>query len=259
MALSSDQCADLSREIGQVALRAGARILEIYGSDFAVESKSDQSPVTAADQAAEDIILEHLARLTPDYPVVAEESVAKGIVPQIDKSPYWLVDPLDGTREFISRNGEFTVNIGLIVDQRPLIGTVYAPVIGTLYCGLGAGGATKQMNADPPQAISVRQPQPDGLRVVASRSHRDADTDAYLSELDVKDVVSAGSSLKFCTVAEGKADLYPRFGRTMEWDTAAGQAVLESAGGKVTTIDGQEFTYGKESFVNPGFIARGDI
>jgi 3'(2'), 5'-bisphosphate nucleotidase len=257
MALSDSERLDLAERIGNMTLQAGARILEIYGSDFAVDTKDDRSPVTAADQAAEDIILAELATLTPRFPVVAEESVAKGQIPDIGDGPFWLVDPLDGTREFISRNGEFTVNIALVADTRPVLGAVYAPVLGTLYTGAGPGRAFKQNQAEPRQPIHTRKPAADGLDVVASRSHRDEATDAYLAELTVRNIVSAGSSLKFCLVAEGAADLYPRFGRTMEWDTAAGQAVLEAAGGTVETLDGHPFVYGKADFANPGFVARG--
>lgn len=257
MPLSDSECEDLAGRIGRIALLAGARILEIYGSDFSVDTKDDKSPVTAADQAAEDIILAELSTLQPAFPVVAEESVAKGQVPTVGDDPFWLVDPLDGTREFISRNGEFTVNIALIADHRPVLGVVYAPVLGSLYTGAGAGRAFKQDQAEARQPIQARQPAADGLDVVASRSHRDEATDAYLAGRNVRAIVSAGSSLKFCLLAEGAADLYPRFGRTMEWDTAAGQAVLEAAGGSVETVDGDPFLYGKDGFANPGFIARG--
>ncbi len=242
----------------QATRAAGDAIMEIYKSDFEVRTKGDESPVTAADEAAEKIILEHLARLTPDVPVVAEESVAAGHIPDISGGRYWLVDPLDGTKEFINRNGEFTVNIGLIEDRRPVMGVVFAPARERLFYAAGPGQAFAEEGGSPARPIGVRAAAEDGLTVVASRSHRDAKTDEYLEQFEVKELKSAGSSLKFCLVAAGEADLYPRLGRTMEWDTAAGHAVLRAAGGRVETLDGEEFLYGKPGFENTFFVARGD-
>jgi 3'(2'), 5'-bisphosphate nucleotidase len=239
------------------AREAGAKIMEIYQSDFEVQIKSDESPVTAADEAAEAIILEHLAKIAPDIPVVAEESVAAGKIPDISGGTYWLVDPLDGTKEFVSRNGEFTVNIGLIEDHRPIMGVVYAPVLDRLFFGSMAKGAFCENSPGQRDVIQVRRPAADGLVVVASRSHRDAATDEYLAQFTVKDLTSAGSSLKFCLLAAGEADFYPRLGRTMEWDTAAAHAVLRAAGGNLTTLEGKEFLYGKPDFANGFFVARG--
>ena len=236
---------------------AGAKIMEIYESDFEVRTKGDESPVTAADEAAEAIILEHLAALAPDIPVVAEESVAAGNIPDISGGTYWLVDPLDGTKEFVSRNGEFTVNIGLIEDHRPVLGVVYAPVLDRLFFGSMTSGAFCENTPGNREKIEVRRPDEDGLVVVASRSHRDAATDDYLAQFTVKELTSAGSSLKFCLVAAGEADFYPRLGRTMEWDTAAAHGVLRAAGGSLTTLEGEEFLYGKPDFANGFFVAKG--
>lgn len=239
------------------ALAAGAEIMSIYAGDFDVQTKADQSPVTAADEAAERIILEHLAVLTPGIPVIAEESVAAGVVPDVSGGTFWLVDPLDGTKEFVSRNGEFTVNIALIEGRRPTLGVVYAPARDRLFYASGPGQAFAVEQGAPARNISVRKPGPDGLIVVASRSHRDAKTDEYLKKFNVKEIRAGGSSLKFCLVATGEADFYPRLGRTMEWDIAAGHAVLTGAGGNVKTLEGEDFLYNKSGFENGFFVARG--
>ena len=251
---------DLDRllpEIVALADRAGAVILEHYHGDVAVRAKADASPVTAADEAAEAVILARLAELAPDIPTVAEETVAAGHVPDIDDGPFWLVDPLDGTKEFLSRNGEFTVNIALVEARAPVLGVVLAPARGQAWWGARGKGAVARDAAGRTRAIAVREPPPGGLVAIASRSHRDAETQAFLDQAGVAECISAGSSLKFCLIAESKADLYPRFGRTMEWDTAAGHAVLAAAGGRVTTRDGAPFLYRKPGFENPPFIARG--
>jgi 3'(2'), 5'-bisphosphate nucleotidase len=251
---------DLDRllpEIVALADRAGAVILEYYHGDVAVRTKADASPVTAADEAAEAVILARLAELTPDVPVVAEETVAAGHVPEIDDGPFWLVDPLDGTKEFLSRNGEFTVNIALIQAREPVLGVVLAPARRQAWWGVRGKGAVARDAEGNTRPIAVRKAPPAGLVAIASRSHRDAETQAFLDQAGVAECISAGSSLKFCLIAEGKADLYPRFGRTMEWDVAAGHAVLSAAGGRVTTRDGAPFLYRKPGFENPPFIARG--
>ncbi|MGD9509405.1 MAG: 3'(2'),5'-bisphosphate nucleotidase CysQ [Geminicoccaceae bacterium] len=236
--------------------QAGAVILQHYAEGTTVSRKADASPVTAADEAGEAVILAALRQLTPELPIVAEEAMAKGEVPEVGEGAFWLVDPLDGTKEFISRNGEFTVNVGLVRDRRPVLGVVLAPARGLAWWGaVGEGASRREDGVVSP--IRVRQRPAQGAVAVASRSHRDADTDAWLNSEGIIDTVSAGSSLKFCLVAEGKADVYPRFGPTMEWDTAAGDAVLRAAGGTVTTTDGAPFLYVKPSFRNPGFIARG--
>jgi 3'(2'), 5'-bisphosphate nucleotidase len=240
---------DLIRQAGDV-------VMTVYAAPIEVESKTDHSPVTRADRQAEAVILAGLALLAPDIPVVAEEAVADGQVPDVGQT-FWLVDPLDGTREFVSRNGEFTVNIALIHDGVPILGLVLAPALGSLFVGgpqLGAwmesGGAR--------QAIRVRNVPEDGLTVVASRSHGDvAALEAFLAGRRVAAMSSVGSSMKLCQVARGGADVYPRLGRTMEWDIAAGHAVLLGAGGAVLTLDHRPLVYGKPGFENPHFVAWG--
>jgi 3'(2'), 5'-bisphosphate nucleotidase len=243
--------------------RAAAReIMAIYGSDFAHRDKADLSPVTEADEKAEQVILAGLHEHFPDVPVVAEEQAAAGVIP-VTAEDFFLVDPLDGTKEFLSRNGEFTVNIARIRNGVPAMGVVYAPAANALYWGETGVAAFAEFGLDDAigkahwKACKVRPAPEAGLVVIASRSHRDAETDAYLAKIKVAKLISAGSSLKFCKVACGSADLYPRFGRTMEWDTAAGQAVLEAAGGKVVEVGGAPLRYGKRQrgFDNPGFIA----
>ncbi|MGH1479729.1 MAG: 3'(2'),5'-bisphosphate nucleotidase CysQ [Geminicoccales bacterium] len=243
-------------EIVTLADQAGAVIMDHYHGEIEVKSKADASPVTVADEAGEAIILEGLAKLTPDIPVVAEEKVAAGDIPDLDAGPFWLVDPLDGTKEFISKNGEFTVNIALIGSEGPILGVVLAPAREKAWWGLRGAGAHTRNADDAPTPIQVRPAPAGGPTAVASRSHRDGETEAFLAKAGVVETISAGSSLKFCLVAEGKADLYPRFGPTMEWDVAAGHAVLLAAGGHVTTLDGDPFVYRKPEFRNAGFIAR---
>jgi 3'(2'), 5'-bisphosphate nucleotidase len=239
-----------------IADRASAVVLEHYAAGTTVKAKADSSPVTEADGAAEAVILEALRELTPGIPIVAEEEVSAGRVPSVGEGPFWLVDPLDGTKEFISRNGEFTVNIALIEGGQPLVGVVTAPARGIAWWGALGHGAVRREGGTA-HAIRVRRRPPEGPVAVASRSHRDAATDAWLAEHGVTDTVSAGSSLKFCLVAEGKADLYPRLGPTMEWDTAAGHAVLRAAGGRVRLLDGTPLGYAKPTFKNPSFVAEG--
>ncbi|HEY1892218.1 MAG TPA: 3'(2'),5'-bisphosphate nucleotidase CysQ [Steroidobacteraceae bacterium] len=247
------------------ALAAGRAALEIYRAGFTVTQKADKSPVTAADHAAEKIILEHLARLAPAVPVVAEESAAAGSIPQVG-AEFFLVDPLDGTKEFIHRRGDFTVNIALIRQGTPALGVVYAPVGGMLYAGnvrnMRAFRCSYPADAVTPGAreqLHVRPVPAAGITAVVSRSHSTPETDTYLSHYTVNDRVSVGSSLKFCLVAAGEADLYPRLGTTMEWDTAAGHAVLAAAGGKVLAPGGKPLAYGKPDFRNSFFIASGAL
>ena len=248
--------AALAESLRDIAHRAGSEILAVYDSGFAVRAKADASPVTEADTRAERIILEGLARCAPGVAVVAEESVAAGHVPDIDHRPFFLVDPLDGTREFIGRNGEFTVNIALVEDGAPTAGVVHLPALGETYWTVGDGTAWRTRGGGAAERIACRRP---GRRLVAiaSRSHRSAETDAYLRRFAVADTVSAGSSLKFCRIAEGAADLYPRLGRTMEWDVAAGHAIVAAAGGSVESLDGGPLVYGKPGFENPHFVAHG--
>lgn len=245
----------------RLALEAGDRIMEIYTSpEFEVKSKSDNSPVTEADEAADALISEGLAEAFPQMALVTEEQAASH---GQHVSTFLIVDPLDGTKEFVQRRGDFTVNIAYVEDGVPLRGVVYAPAKGRLFYTLADGRSVEEAGPvfakDAPgeqRPITVSVPDNRGLMVVASKSHRDQATDDYIARYAVKDMTSAGSSLKFCLVATGEADLYPRLGRTMEWDTAAGDAVLRGAGGKMVRFeDHAPFVYGKDGFANPFFIA----
>jgi 3'(2'), 5'-bisphosphate nucleotidase len=255
----------LMMQLIELALAAGKAVMDVYAGEANAQLKEDRSPLTDADLAAERIILEGLRRIAPGTPTISEEASAKeGKV--VAGERFFLVDPLDGTKEFLSRNGEFTINIALIERAEPVLGVVYAPALGRLFWGERGRGAaevrlapTEALDDHPCRPIAVR-PRPErALKVVASRSHRDPETEAWLSSHDVDELVSAGSSLKFCLLAAGEADVYPRFGRTMEWDTAAGHAVLAAAGGHVDTVDGKPLRYGKQErgYDNPAFIARG--
>jgi 3'(2'), 5'-bisphosphate nucleotidase len=247
---------DLIERVVSIAREAGDLILAFHGKAIDVRSKCDASPVTHADEAAGKLIVSALARLTPDVPVVCEELRDSSAAPGIG-SRFWLVDPLDGTKEFVSGSAEFTVNIALVEQRRSVLGVVLAPALGRLFAGVAHGGAFAEEH-NRRRAIRCRNVPPEGLTVVSSRSHRDADAiDAFLASRRVAASSSAGSSLKFCMVASGEADLYPRLGRTMEWDTAAGHALLAAAGGRVTQLDGQELIYGKPEFANPHFVAMG--
>ena len=242
-----------------LALEAGAVIMKIYGEDdFAVESKADESPVTKADKAADDLISAGLRAAFPDVALITEEQAAT----HADRAETFLiVDPLDGTKEFIQRRGDFTVNIAYVENGVPVRGVVYAPAKDRLFYTRADGQSVEELGATPgamgePSPIAVSTPDVTGLRVVASKSHRDQATDDYIGKYSVADMKSAGSSLKFCLVATGEADLYPRLGRTMEWDTAAGHAVLLGAGGRVVRFDDQTpLAYGKDGYANPFFIA----
>lgn len=239
-----------------LAEEAGRAILAHYGDEIAIDTKADRSPVTAADRAAEAIILAGLARLAPAIPVVAEEQAAAHGLPADAAARFFLVDPLDGTREFLKRNGEFTVNIALVENTRATLGAVHLPALGLTY--LGTDGVAEAIDAAGRRTIHARTAPAEGLTVLISRSHLDKETtDAFLKSVTVKETVVAGSSLKFGRIAEGLGDLYVRLGRTMEWDTAAGHAVLEAAGGRVETLDGRALAYGKAGFENPHFLARG--
>ncbi len=244
--------------LAAIARRAGDEIMAVYATDFDVRGKADASPVTEADERAEALIVPALLALAPDVPVVAEEAVAAGRVPEVGRR-FWLVDPLDGTKEFISRNGEFTVNIALVEDGAPRLGVVLAPALGRLFAGVVGQGAWVEEGGRR-RAIAVRRPPAEGLTVVASRSHGDAAVlEAFLAGRRVARQVSAGSSLKLCLVAAGEADCYPRLGRTMEWDIAAGHAVLAAAGGSVHDLEDLPLRYGKPGFENPHFVARGEL
>ena len=243
-------------QVRDIAERAGKVILEVYHSPFAVERKDDKSPVTEAVRRAEILILDALRNeLRTPYPIVAEEEAAAGTTPEVGNGPFWLVDPLDGTKEFINRRGEFTVNIALIENGEPVLGVVLAPATGACYWG-SSFGAFAQIDGVT-QPIACRPMPAKGVIAVASRNHRTPETDAFLAKFDIGEAISSGSSIKFCLVATGKADLYPRMGRTMEWDTAAGHGVVRFAGGTVTRVDGTPLTYGKPGFDNPHFVVKG--
>jgi len=239
----------------RIVRAAGEVVMRHYEAGCDARMKSDRSPVTDADEEAERLILAELASSFPGVPVVAEEEAAAGRISQVG-SRFFLVDPVDGTKEFVKRGGEFTVNIGEIVDGQPVSGVVLAPAIGRLFVGAVGEGAF-ELSGGAIRDIACRAPAADGLVAVSSRSHPDAQTDELLKTLPIKGHTNAGSSLKFCLVAAGEADIYARGGRTMEWDVAAGHAVLRAAGGKVTNWDGTPFVYGKPDFRNGPFIARG--
>lgn len=247
---------DLPTHFSHIAREAGAEIMGVYTAGPVARLKDDRSPVTDADERAEAIILARLAQLLPDVPVIAEESASHGQTPVIGRR-FILVDPLDGTKEFISRNGEFTVNIALIEDGVPVAGVVYAPAIDALYAGDGKGAWRETAAGRSP--IRVRPRPTEGLTALCSRSHPDARCDAFLAGLPIASRVEAGSSLKFCRIAEGAADVYPRFGATMEWDIAAGHAVLAAAGGRVLRPDDGAIAYGKtdQAYRNGPFVAWG--
>jgi 3'(2'), 5'-bisphosphate nucleotidase len=257
MAADVGDRAEFMTKLVELAIRAGEEILEVYAQDFEVLSKADESPVTAADERAEAVILAGLATLAPGVPVVAEERAAAGKIPEVGDAPFFLVDPLDGTKQFIERNGQFTVNIALIEGQFPTLGVVHLPALEETFWTDGRGGACRRIGSGDAEAISCRVPAADGLVVMASRSHRNQETEDYLATLSIKELDASGSSLKFCRVAEGAADLYPRLGRTMEWDVAAGHAVLAAAGGTMMLMDGEPFTYAKPGFENPHFLVKG--
>ena len=253
--------------LAKIALQAGALIMDVYKTDFSITQKNDASPVTEADERAEALILAELERLAPDIPVLAEEAVAAGKIPEIGDR-FFLVDPLDGTKEFVNKRGEFTVNIALVEHGRPVMGVVFAPALDRLFVADSVSSAWQgkaKPGGDVP-SISERQQMrirkvSGGVKAIASKSHRTPETDAFLEKFDVSEIIAAGSSLKFCLIAAGEADLYPRMGRTMEWDTGAGQAVVEAAGGRVLLEDGSPLLYGKteRGYDNPHFIVYGDV
>ena len=255
----ADDRLSLLPSIVDIARRAGRAIAEVYEGRVEVATKSDGTLVTAADHRSEAIIVPALRALTPDIPIVAEESVAAGHVPDIGGGVFWLVDPLDGTREFVNRNDEFCVCIGLIQAGAPVLGVLHGPALGLTYAASGAGTATLQRGEAPPQPITARVAPDDGLTVMVSRSHRDQErTSGFLSSYRVAGSRPMGSALKFGLLAAGEADVYPRLGQTCEWDTAAGHAIVRAAGGDVTMLDGAPFVYGKQpKFLNSDFVAWG--
>lgn len=233
------------------AVRDAAELaMAVYARDFTVEQKADKSPVTEADLAVDAVLSDALTSLFPSVPVVTEEQAATHTV-KVDDAPFFLVDPIDGTKEFVNKTGEFTVNVALIENRRPVYGIVYAPAVDRMFIG---GETASEECAGAKRPITVAGCQ-GAMRAVASRSHNNDPTQAFLDTHDIAEKVSAGSSLKFCLLAAGEADVYPRFGPTMEWDTAAGHAVLVAAGGTVLLEDGSELVYGKPEFRNPHFIA----
>ena len=249
---------DLLELAARLAVQAGEAILAVRKAGFDVQRKEDASPVTAADHAAEAVIVSGLRSAAPDIPVIAEEEVAGGRITQ--PSPeYWLVDPLDGTREFTAGHDEFAVNIGLVRDGRAYLGVVGVPALGELFGGIVGRGAWKR-NAGEQRPIAARRPPAEGLVVLASRYHANNQRLAeFLAGKRVAGLINFGSSVKFCRLAEGLADLYPRFGRTMEWDTAAPHALLEAAGGTVRGFDGETLGYGKPGWENPHFVCTGRL
>lgn len=247
---------ELLEALKDLMWKAGEAILEVYHSeDFGTEVKGDNSPVTKADLAAHNVLVAGLAQLTPEIPVVSEEDADSLAVPR-SSSVYWLIDPLDGTKEFIKRNGEFTCNLALIEAGKPTYGFVGVPAVDELYVGGQGQGATRQSREGAPQSIA-HSPAEGVVRVVASKSHLNEETQAFIDGLGANvELVQAGSSLKFLKIATGDADIYPRLAPTCEWDTAAAQAVLEGAGGSVTQASGAPMEYGKLEILNPHFIAR---
>ena len=239
----------------RIAQAAGVVVMRHYEAGAEARVKADRSPVTDADEEAEKLILAELAAAFPNVPVVAEEEAAAGRIADAG-AHFFLVDPVDGTKEFIKRGGEFTVNIGEVLDGAPVGGVVFAPALRRLFVGAAGEGAF-ELARGVLKPIAARKPPEDGMVAVSSKSHPDAQTDALLGSMNIKGHINAGSSLKFCLVAAGEADIYPRAGRTMEWDTAAGDAVLRAAGGDVSNWDYTPFTYGKPGFENGPFIARG--
>lgn len=257
---------DTLLNLANLAITAGREIMVHYENGTEIRSKADESPVTAADDAAEAIILPGLAHYCPDIPVVSEEAASRGDIPQTNET-FFLVDPLDGTKEFINKNGWFTVNIGLVIARRATLGVVYAPAKDRLYLTLSPTKAamatiTPDRTVTPDMLTPIQaSTRTDNMRALGSFSHKSSDTDIWLDARGITDRRAIGSSVKFCMLAEGEAEVYPRLAPTMEWDTAAGEAVLRAAGGHMTTLEGGPFLYGKndQNYRNPGFIATGNL
>lgn len=241
----------------KIAEDASAKVMEIYQTDFTVNTKADDSPITAADMASHHILQDGLTALTPDIPVMSEESVDAHWHERRHWQRFWLIDPIDGTKDFTNRTGEFTVNIALIENGEPVLGIVTAPALGDVYWGIVGKGAWKRDAEGREERLKVAEPHAE-KRVVASKSHLNNETEEFINTLGPHKLVQAGSSLKFCRIAEGQADIYPRLGPTCEWDTGAAHAVLLAAGGKVNKLDGTPLMYGKEDVLNPYFVASGD-
>ena len=242
----------------ELAQEAGRSILEVYDTDFDVQQKDDQSPLTKADLASNDVIIAGLRELTPDIPIISEEVGLHEFEERREWNRYWLIDPLDGTKEFVSRNGEFTVNIALIREHVPVHGIVHVPVTQVTYIGCEGAGAERRETDQEPCPIRVGKESQSPVRVVGSRSHLGDSLNRFLDNLGDYEMLPMGSSLKFCRVAEGGADIYPRLGPTSEWDTAAAQAVVEQAGGQVLELDGKPLAYNmKADILNPHFLVIG--
>jgi len=257
--MEAKQLQALLEEVIDIAKRASQKILAVYNTDFAVEQKGDLSPLTEADLAANDEISSSLRKLSPLMPILSEESTQVPFAERKTWHRYWLVDPLDGTREFVKRNGEFTVNIALIEDQQPILGVVWVPVSGVCYAACRGFGALKIEPNGQRKTIKTRSISPDHMVVVGSRSHSNEATRSYVGKLGKVELIGIGSSLKVCLVAEGRADIYPRFGPTSEWDTAAAHCVVEQSGGRLTNTELEPLLYNaKESVLNPFFIVVGD-
>lgn len=251
---------ELLDAVNQIAQVAGKRIMDIYATDFEVEVKEDKSPLTRADMAAHECILTGLKKITPVLPILSEESTLISYDERASWQRYWLIDPLDGTREFVKRNGDFTVNIALIDDHKPILGVVYVPVTGVSYFASEGNGAFKCLPGQSQVPIKVRDCPVDYLTVAGSRSHACDSIQQFISGLDTKvELLSIGSSLKMCLVAEGQADVYPRFGPTSEWDTAAAHCVVNEAGGYLTDMHLKALRYNtKASILNPHFLVFAD-
>lgn len=255
----ADHVAGLLYPVIDIAEKAAARILEIYGTAFDIEEKSDESPLTEADLAAHRTIVDSLRQLTPEIPILSEESADVAFGERAAWRQFWLVDPLDGTKEFVRQIGEFTVNIALIENHESVLGVVQVPVSGICYFAARSQGAFRREPHQASQRIAVRPLDQEPVRVVGSRSHDGKSLDAFLDRLGEHRIVRIGSSLKLCLVAEGEADIYPRLGPTSEWDTAAAQCIVEEAGGRVITVGGERLLYNtKESLLNPHFLVIGD-
>ena len=249
----------LMPDLVALAKRAGEAILEVYEQDFSVTHKADDSPLTQADLASHVIIRDALGILTPEIPLLSEESADIDFQTRSGWSQYWLVDPLDGTKEFVNRNGEFTVNIALIQNHKAVCGVVYVPISGVCYTGITGYCAMRYSPGRDPAQIGVRRPCADPVVVVGSRSHANPKLEQHLARLGNYELVSMGSSLKFCLLAEGKADFYPRLGLTSEWDTAAAHAVVTAAGGHIIKLNGEPLEYNrKDSLLNPDFLVFAD-
>lgn len=243
-------------DVLQIADAASEKVLHVYQSDFKVRHKADDSPITAADEASHEVIVAGLNNISRDIPVLSEEGAA---IPWSERKSwhrFWLVDPVDGTREFTQRSGEFTVNIALIEFGEPVLGVITVPALKEAYWGAKGEGAFKRDRTGKVHRIRVATPK-DEVRVLASKNHLNPETRAFIDTLGPHEMIQAGSSLKFCRIAEGHADLYPRLGPTSEWDTAAGHAILLAAGGTVNKLNGEPMTYGKEDLINPHFVASG--